>query len=86
MGAPLLGLPKSIYYTYRDLLSKFPRPAPVWPRSSVGRTSEDLIRGFKSHRGQVFLIQWEPSQKLLLKGVYPGGFGVSAVLPTTGTP
>ena len=31
-------------YTYHDLLSKLPRSTPVWPRSSVGRVSEDLIR------------------------------------------
>ena len=42
--------------------------------------------GFKSHRGQDFLDPVETLPKLLLKGVYPGGFGVLAVLPTTGTP
>ena len=42
------------------------------------------MRGFKSHRGQDFPDPVGPLPVLLLKGVYPGGFGVSAVLPATG--
>ena len=55
-------LPRLHYLNYPDLL-------PCWPRSSVGRASEDLIRrswvqtprGFKPHRGHIFF-----------KGRYPG--------------
>ena len=50
--------------------------------TGAGRSSRG--RGFKPHPGQIFFDPWE-LPNFFERGNTQGGFGVSAVLPTSGT-
>ena len=90
-GQALLVTPSLMCSFAANYHLNFPRPAPIWPCSSIGRATVSCSggRGFESLRGQRFLSHspcWPISFLGLLLRRYYLGFGIRSLQLTTFKP